>query len=240
VTQKKKATSIESQGDQNSLDFSFVLASSVHDMKNSVGMLLTTLSSMTEKYPPQDAEQAKFFSTLEYEAARINTELIQLLALYRMDEQKLLFEVDEHLVLDIIEDQVARNDTLFKTRQIQLEIDCDPSLVWYFDSEMLGGVLNNLLVNCVRYSRKRVCIRANIKNDYLVIAVEDDGKGYPENMLQDVSGSDAVSFSSGSTRLGLIFARKVLEMHKSKDRLGYLRLANGSSLGGGVVELFLP
>lgn len=223
------------------LDFSFVLASSVHDMKNSVGMLLTTLAAITEKYPPQDSEQAKFFSTLEYEAARINTELIQLLALYRMDEQKLLFEIDEQLVLDVIEEQVARNDTLFKTRQINLDIDCDPDLVWYFDNEMLGGVINNLLVNCARYSRKQINIKANIENDYLVISVADDGNGYPENMLQDSSGAaNPVSFTSGSTRLGLIFARKVLEMHKSKDRIGNLRLANGGPLGGGVVQLFLP
>jgi signal transduction histidine kinase len=239
VIQKIQAIS-EPRIETASLDFSFVLASSVHDMKNSVGMLLTTLAAMTEKYPPQDVEQAKFFSTLEYEAARINTELIQLLALYRMDEQKLLFEIDEHIVLDVIEEQIARNDTLFKTRQISLDIDCDPDLIWYFDSEMLGGVLNNLLVNCARYSRQRICVKANIENGYLVISVEDDGKGYPDSMLQDASASNAVSFSSGSTRLGLIFARKVLEMHKSKDRLGRLHLENGGSLGGGVVQLFLP
>src|SRR5690606_17519138 len=132
------------------------------------------------------------------------------------------FEIDEHLVLDIIEEQVARNDTLFRTRQIQVDIDCDPDLVWYFDSEMLGSVVNNLLVNCARYSRQRIDIKANIENDYLVLTVADDGRGYPEAMLQDSSSATAVSFSSGSTRLGLIFARKVLEMHKSKDRCGQL------------------
>lgn len=237
---RKIPTSADAPTESTALDFSFVLASSVHDMKNSVGMLLTTLAAITEKYPPQDAEQEKFFSTLEYEAARINTELIQLLALYRMDEQKLLFEIDEQLVLDVIEEQVARNDTLFKIRQINLDIDCDPDLVWYFDNEMLGGVLNNLLVNCARYSRKQISIKANVENNYLVISVADDGNGYPENMLQDSSGANPVSFSSGSTRLGLIFARKVLEMHKSKDRIGRLHLANGSPLGGGVVQLFLP
>ncbi len=34
------------------LDFAFVLASSVHDMKNSLGMLLTTLATMMEQSPP--------------------------------------------------------------------------------------------------------------------------------------------------------------------------------------------
>ncbi|QEI14156.1 HAMP domain-containing histidine kinase [Cellvibrio japonicus] len=222
------------------MDFSFVLASSVHDMKNSLGMLITTLAAMTEKYPPQDTQQAKLLSTLEYEAARINTELIQLLALYRMDEQKLVFEVDEHHVLDIIEEQAARNDTLLGSRGIQLDIACDPDLVWYFDSEMIGGVINNLLVNCARYSRQRIRIGAAIENGYLVISVADDGSGYPDSMLRDAATATGMSFSSGSTRLGLVFARKVLEMHKSKDRCGYLRLSNGGDLGGGIVQLFLP
>jgi signal transduction histidine kinase len=77
--------------EQMPIDFSFVLASSVHDMKNSLGMLLHTLSAMMENSPPKDAEQARFFSTLEYEAARINGELVQLLSLYRMDENTMLW-----------------------------------------------------------------------------------------------------------------------------------------------------
>ncbi|WP_246841723.1 hypothetical protein [Cellvibrio sp. PSBB023] len=39
--------------DQVPIDFSFVLASSVHDMKNSLGMLLNTLGAMMEASPPR-------------------------------------------------------------------------------------------------------------------------------------------------------------------------------------------
>ena len=93
--------------EQMPIDFSFVLASSVHDMKNSLGMLLHTLSAMMENSPPKDAEQARFFSTLEYEAARINGELVQLLSLYRMDENTMVVVIDEHHPIDIIEEQIA-------------------------------------------------------------------------------------------------------------------------------------
>lgn len=229
-----------SDHDQMPIDFSFVLASSVHDMKNSLGMLLNTVAAMVESSPPKDEEQAKFFSTLEYEAARINGELVQLLSLYRMDERTLVVVIDEHHVVDIIEEQIARNDTLLRSRNIQIQIDCDPNLSWYFDNELIGGVLNNLLVNCARYCRSRLLVSATEENGFLCIAVADDGQGYPEAMLLGPLPQTAVSFSSGNTRLGLLFARKVLELHKSRKGQGYMTIANNGPLGGGVLKLYLP
>lgn len=222
------------------IDFSFVLASSVHDMKNSLGMLLNTLSAMMENSPPKDAEQAQFFSTLEYEAARINGELVQLLSLYRMDEKTMMVVIDEHHTIDIIEEQIARNDSLLKSRGIQIQVDCDSDLIWYFDNELIGGVLNNLIVNCARYGRERLLISAAEENGFLRISVADDGQGYPDNMLLGPLPQAAVSFSSGNTRLGLLFTRKVLELHKSKKGQGYMTIANDGPLGGGVLTLYLP
>lgn len=222
------------------IDFSFVLASSVHDMKNSLGMLLSTLATMMEKSPPVDHQQAAFFSTLEYEAARINGELVQLLALYRMDEQTLAIKIDEHHVMDVVEEQLARNDTLFKTRNIEISLVCEDHLVWYFDDEMIGGVLNNVLVNCARYCRNHLQISAAIEGSYLCISVADDGSGYPESMLINPSVQEGISFSSGSTRLGLLFAHKVMELHSAKQGQGYLVIANNGPLGGGVLKLYLP
>lgn len=229
-----------SDHDSMPIDFSFVLASSVHDMKNSLGMLLSTLAAMMEKSPPKDAEQADFFSTLEYEAARINGELVQLLSLYRMDEQTLAVIIDDHHVADVIEEQIARNDTLLNSRNINVEVRCDADLCWYFDNELLGGVLNNLIVNCARYCRNELLVTAKEENGFLCIAVADDGQGYPESMLLGTTTQTPVSFNSGNTRLGLLFARKVLELHKSKKGQGYMTIANNGPLGGGVLKLYLP
>lgn len=226
--------------DQVPINFSFVLASSVHDMKNSLGMLLNTLSQMMETLPPTDAQQAQLFSTLEYEAARINGELVQLLSLYKMDEKTLSVLIDAHHVLDVIEEQIARNDTLLKSRNIIVDVHCESDLEWYLDSELIGGVLNNLMVNCVRYCRKELQIRVQIENGFLCISVEDDGDGYPNQMLSGDLARAPVSFHSGNTRLGLLFARKVLSFHKSKRGQGYMTIQNGGALGGGVLKLYLP
>ena len=132
------------------------------------------------------------------------------------------------------------NDTLFKTRNIEISLVCEDHLVWYFDDEMIGGVLNNVLVNCARYCRNHLQISAAIEGSYLCISVADDGAGYPESMLVNPSVQEGISFSSGSTRLGLLFAHKVMELHSAKQGQGYLVIANNGPLGGGVLKLYLP
>lgn len=223
------------------INFSFVLASSVHDMKNSVGMLLNTLADVMVQYPPQNANHAKSYTVLEYEASRINSELIQLLSLYRLDHDQIRVHIEEHFVIDLLNEQLARNHELLQMKKINLMVDCDESLIGYFDSDLVGGVINNILVNCARYCREKLKITAHQTSQGLCFSIEDDGPGYPEDMLNASTFAESrTSFANGRPHLGLIFANKVALMHTNKSRQGSINLSNNSSLGGGCFKLFLP
>jgi len=223
------------------MDFSFVLASSVHDMKNSLGMLLNTLADVMANYPPQNDAHAKSYAVLEYEAARINSELIQLLSLYRVEHEKVRAYIEECVVIDVLNEQIARNHTLLQTREINLLLECDEDLTGYFDSDLVGGVINNILVNCARYSKNTLKLSAEQTPEGLCIIVEDDGPGYPEHMLSLATFSEArAGFAGGRPHLGLMFANRVALMHRSKTQQGFIRLNNKGSLGGGCFKLFLP
>lgn len=230
------------QSERAKADFSLVLASSVHDMKNSLGMLLNSLEVMVRDAPPQDEHQAKNFAILQYEASRINTELVQLLSIYRMENDNMPLHIDEHFVIDLLEEQVARNHMLLESRGLTLQVDCDEDLNGYFDAELIGGVINNIIVNGARYSKKQMRIAAEYENDELVISVEDDGGGYPPAMLgtPEQSFRKSVSFSEGSTNLGLYFALEVARLHQRDDKQGRIELSNGGVLGGGVFKIFIP
>ena len=223
-------------------DFSMVLASSVHDMKNSLGMLLNSLEELIGTIPAPDAGSRRQLATLQYEASRINTELVQLLAIYRMQESRLPVQVDEHYLIDILEEQVARNDMLLRTRNLALELDCSEELLWYFDAELVGSVIHNIIVNGARYSKSKMLVQAAIAGEQLEITVADDGDGYPDSMLETSQReiSQGVDFLGGNTHLGLYFARRVAELHRRKDRTGTVELCNGGPLGGSVFKLILP
>lgn len=223
------------------VDFSFILASSVHDMKNSVGMLMQTIEELAETATPDNSEQSRQLAVLGYEAARINGELIQLLALYRMQNQRMLVQLDECYIDEIIADQVTRNEILFRSRNIQVDVDCGEDICWYLDSELIGGMLNNVLVNAARYCEHRIKVVAFVKADKLHMIVADDGQGFPEFMLNSAElVREGVSFSEGSTNMGLLFARQIARLHRRADQVGQIVLANGGVLKGGQIEVILP
>lgn len=226
---------------QDKLDFSLVLASSVHDMKNSVGMLLASLEEFVHDTDDRSPQQNKQLATLQYEASRINGELVQLLSLYRMQGNRLPVHIEENYPSETLEDQVARNDMLFQMRNVEVEIDCDEDLRWYYDNELVGGVVQNVLVNCARYTKKRIKVAISKLEEELCIAIADDGGGYPGDMLENpLINSDRVDFQTGSTHLGLFFAASVAAMHQQKQRSGRIQLKNNGLLGGGEFRLYLP
>lgn len=223
------------------VDFALVLAASVHDMKNSIGMLIASLEQVIEEQPPENDMQAQHFNTLHYEASRINGELVQLLTIYRMQNDHLPFRQDQHYVLDILEDQLARNHGLIENRQLSLSLDCADNFAWYFDGDLVGSVIQNIIVNCCRYTRNRLLVKAGKEDDMLCITIADDGAGYPESMIQapgqQVKTGDV---NSGTTHLGIYFAEQIAALHKQHNRRGFIKLANGAPLGGGVFKIFLP
>ncbi|MBX2838799.1 MAG: HAMP domain-containing histidine kinase [Gammaproteobacteria bacterium] len=222
------------------LDFSFVLAASVHDMKNSLGMLLNSLEEVMGLPALQQPEQRKHVSTLQYEASRINSELIQLLTIYRLNQQNLPVNIDEHYISDTFEDQLARNDMLFVAQSIEVTVDCDGDLAWFYDAELMGNVIHNVVINAVRYAQQRICLSAEVENDDLVIKIEDDGNGFPQFMLDEYPLDCPGKPDANSTQLGLFFASRIAHFHRQGDKVGHIALSNGGTLGGGVFRIYLP
>jgi signal transduction histidine kinase len=221
------------------IDFSMVLASAVHDMKNSLGMLLNSLDDLRREQSETIAESSRF-NTLQYEAERMHNDLVQLLGIYRLGENNLSAHIEEHFVPDFLSEHMARHTPLLDGLGIEFELEAD-DINGFFDADLLTGVLNNTLNNALRYTRMKIRLRATERDGYLVIAVEDDGDGYPESM-QHTGTPDfkTLDFNSGSTSLGLFFASSVASLHSEGERSGSIRLLNGGSLGGGVFEIWLP
>ena len=59
-------------------------------------------------------------------------------------------------------------------------MNVDEDVSWYLDSELIYLLINDVIVNALRYGTSRIAIQASIADDYLSIKIEDDGNGYPE------------------------------------------------------------
>jgi two-component system, OmpR family, sensor histidine kinase SenX3 len=229
---------------EGKMNFSDILASTLHDTKNSLGILFNNLddiiTSCQEKQCPSHTE----FFKLQYEIQRLNHSLIRLLTLYKADKSQLAINIDYHSIRGVLEDALVQHELLLQSRGIKLEIDCDPALFRAFDVNLIMGVLDNVINNSFRYAKEKVKISSFIKDDYLIICIEDDGTGYPPSMLFNENNNPefkkVIDFRSGSTGLGIYFSAMVANLHKNNDKAGFISIANGGTLGGGVFSLYLP
>lgn len=224
------------------LDFASILASAVHDMKNSLSMLLNSLEEVAEFCHPSDAEGASKISQLQYEGKRLNGQLVQLLTLYKIGNSQYLLNPDEQDLAEFLAEATLHHREMFALRGVELTVDVPEGLVWFFDRNLVYGVLNNVLNNAYKYTRSTVSVTAQVERGMLALRVSDNGEGYPPSMLQKQAEDNrtGISFASGSTGLGLYFSEQVAALHEHKGKAGHIALDNVGVDGGGRFSLFLP
>lgn len=221
------------------VDFATILGAAVHDMKNSLQLQLQKLQQIATQL--EGTEAAQPLADIHYEAQRLNTGLIQLLNLYRHEDGGFPLQLETQLIDELIEDLVA--DSEFYAHHYGIEVACDvaDNLSWYLDKNLIGILLQDVIINAVRYAKRHVTICATQQENALVIQVQDDGDGYPQRVLDSVNqgqhGSQPSPMSSGRTGLGLYFAARIAQSHQRNQNHGRIMLSN---CAGGNFTLRLP
>lgn len=220
------------------------LASTAHDMKNSISVLSGTLEQLLDGASPQTEKAYPQMAQMLYQTRRLNDNLMQLLALYKhVGTPEYPFDVQPLEVKQLVEQVVAQERVLLESRGIALDLDYDPELIWHFDEDLIIGVVSHAINNAVHYTRDRIRLAVREAEGLLEIRVEDNGEGFPPALLAvgaPASLASGVNFLTNSAGLGLYFSSEVAKMHRHRERRGAVRLENGGALGGGCFILNLP
>lgn len=219
-------------------DITAFLASAIHDMKNSIGVLTNFLEANITKLEPSAQRQA---APMLYEVQRVNDNLLQMLAIYKVGNHYYPFDLAENSIGDFVHEIVEQNNNLLDYLGITLDVDFDEDLTWYFDRELVSGVISHALNNATHYTKDKLRLSVMEQEGELVVRVEDNGSGYPASVLEAGDAvNKGVNFSSGSTGLGLYFSSMVAKLHKNRGKIGATSLENGGKYGGGCFILRLP
>jgi K+-sensing histidine kinase KdpD len=228
---------------QDEISFTDLIASSIHDMKNSLNLQVSALEGIA-RHSRDKGDEATFqdLGRVIYQANRMNLNLVELLSLYKLSKSAYPIDITEQMVAEVIEEAVMQNQSMMDFKGIVVSMECASECSWYMDRELVKGVLVNALNNAYQYTSDKIHIRAAIKDRRLELRVEDNGRGYPEHMLlnQDHPADQGVHFDTGSTGLGFYFSDQVARLHKNGSQHGSLAIENGGTLGGGCFVLRLP
>ena len=226
-----------------SKDLFLFLASTAHDMKNSISVLSGTLEHLLVEASPQTEKAYADLAQMLYQTRRLNDSLMQLLALYKqVGTPEYPFDVQPLEAGELAAQGVSLGRVLLEARGIALELDVEPRLIWHLDEDLVVGVVSHALNNAVHYTRDRIRLSLRRQGEWLEIRVEDNGAGYPQQLLAMEAGAGAagIDFLANSAGLGLYFSREVARMHRHRGLEGSVRLENGGLLGGGCFILSLP
>jgi signal transduction histidine kinase len=228
---------------QDDISFTDLIASSIHDMKNSLNLQVSALEKIASQCRDKgDSNTYADLGRVIYQAHRMNLNLVELLSLYKLGKSIYPLDIDTHRVADVIEEAVLQNRSMLDFKGITVSVDCAADCFWYLDRDLIKGVLINALNNAYHYTHDKIHIEARQSGALLELRVEDNGPGYPERMLLqgDVASTKAVDFGTGSTGLGFYFSDQAARLHKNGSQHGALSIANGGRYGGGCFVLQLP
>ncbi len=135
----------------------------------------------------------------------------------------------------IIEDLSFSMERLYQERDIEIQCSGLEGCWFRGEAQDLEEMLGNLMDNACKWARSQVLVRAECAKDRLLIVVEDDGPGIPEQrqveVLQRGHRLDEKVPGSG---LGLDIAQDIAGLYR-----GSITLDRGSS-GGLRAQLDLP
>ncbi|PCI45405.1 MAG: hypothetical protein COB51_08865 [Moraxellaceae bacterium] len=219
-----------------SLDISILLSSSIHEIKNQINSMIFRLELLQTQHPDSNNE----IVFLKQDATHIGNELMRLLALYKLNQKELRPQQIQHGVEDFLEEKSVQHNAACKAKKIAIEYQCDETLAAFFDENLISCIVDTAVHNSLGFAQQHIVLSARKENDFMVLSVEDDGEGYPKDLLAQQDFSNPLESEGSNTGLGLYFASEIAACHENKGISGYIKLGSSDRFGGANFSVYLP
>lgn len=191
------------------------VADASHELRTPLASLRTELELAARRPRPQAELEAALASATE-EVERLVRLAEDLLVLARADEHGIALDVGRHDVRAVLDAVAARNDARAVLGMRSLEVSAPSGLVVVGDRRRLEQALESLVDNAFLHGAGTVRLDGSELGADVVLAVSDDGAGFPPEFLSHAferfSRADE-SRSGGGAGLGLAIVQAVALAH---------------------------
>lgn len=196
------------------------LAMLAHELRNPLAPI-SMASAMMGRMPAPSAELLQIKTIIDRQVGQLSRLLDDLLDAARISSGKIDLHKQALLVAEQLANAVDTVQARVSDRRQQLIIAVPDHPIWVFgDGVRLAQVFSNLLVNASKFTPVggRICLRACIVGNDVVVTVEDDGDGIAADVLPTVftlfaQGPGTLARSQGGLGIGLNIVHNVVEMH---------------------------
>lgn len=206
---------------------SSLLDAVTHDLRTpltSIKASVTTLiENEKEKFLDNEGRE-EFLEIINEETDRLNEFIEGMVGIAKIEANAMQLRKKLSAVDEIINNAIERAANQIALHQILVEIEPDLPHI-SVDAHSLSEVVFTLLDNAIKYSPKGSKIKISAQraaNEMIEIAVEDQGKGIPKEMREQVFSKffrlseDAIHTTGSGLGLGLAIAKGIVESQNGK------------------------
>jgi two-component system phosphate regulon sensor histidine kinase PhoR len=224
--------------EQMRVDF---VANASHELRTPLATLIGFIETLQDEAAVDPATRQRFVGIMAGEAVRMRDLLDDLMSLSRIEADRFAAPRDTVDLRPLIEEVRDALKPFADGRAIRIERGTGDALV-AGDRSQLAQMLNNLIVNSLKYGRAGSQIRVRLKDagpDLISISVIDQGDGIPTAYIPRLTErfyrvDPGRSRQVGGTGLGLAIVKHIVLRHRG-------RLDIKSKAGVGTkVEVTLP
>lgn len=202
-----------------------MLGMAAHDLRNPLTLIQNYSSFLIEDHREQDIFTDDQFQLVKQikESSEYMVQIIEdMLDISAIESGSISLEKDDEDISQLIERVVSLNRPTAGKKNISLITKLpDKPITKKVDAHKFQQVLDNVVSNAIKYSESETEVEVGIKEgdeNALIIYVEDQGQGIPEDDLEDLfvpfaKISSEPTAGEKSTGLGLAIAKKIVEAH---------------------------
>ncbi|WP_195574112.1 sensor histidine kinase [Paenibacillus sp. 1001270B_150601_E10] len=171
------------------------------------------------------------------ESNRIKKLVTEMTLLAKLDSEEDIFHFNEVPVRDMLLETEERVNPILVKKKLKLHVHYlmkeHTALYIRADRDKLLQALLNVVTNATRYAEKDIHVYVRKAQDRVLITVQDDGNGIPEQLLPTLFHR-FVKGKGGESGLGLAIARAIVE------RCGGQISASNHKQGGAKLDFDFP
>lgn len=221
------------------------LGMAAHDLRNPLGHIYN-FAELIEAEPDNLTEmQKKFIGIMKSQSLFMLKLVEELLDVSTIESGEVVLNLSHVNLIELFNANIELNKHLANQKHINIIFNpAQAEMYLNVDTQKIDQVINNLLTNAIKYSKRETNINIKMKSikKGVEVCIKDQGIGIPENEIEKIfkpfnTSSNVSTEGEKSTGLGLYITKRIIESHngkiwvKSEEGIGsefYFTLLNNS------------
>ncbi|MBU3109282.1 Cache 3/Cache 2 fusion domain-containing protein [Clostridium gasigenes] len=205
------------------------IANMSHELKTPLNIIFSTaqlFSLYLNKYENSDNVDKlnKYTNSIKQNCYRLLRLVNNLIDITKLESGFMELNLKNQNIVEVIEEITLSTVDYIKSMSRTIIFDTDiEEKIMAFDEENIERILLNLISNATKFTKPGATIEVSVydKNDYVIISVKDNGRGIPEDKLQQIfqrfkQVDPLLSRNHEGSGIGLSIVKSLVEMHDGK------------------------